>query len=481
MQSFRAGISESPSDASQTDLSASLEAQANKPQEAPWPSRRFANYMLFVLILAFTCSFIDRQIVTLLVGPIRTDLNISDTEFSLLAGLAFALFYSFIGLPIAVLADRHSRRMIIVIGIVVWSLATMACGLAGTYWQLFAARMAVGVGEATLTPAATSMIADSFPPERRGRATAIYATGVYWGSGLALIIGGALIQSLEATPAITVPLIGEMASWRSVFFYVGLPGFVIAIMMLFVREPARRGVVVPVVSGRTQASGLSLLAFIKANKLVLATVYLGFTFLGMVLIGFLTWVPAMLGRVYGWQTSTIGMGFGLVVMIAGTAGMIIGGWLSDHLQAGGRTDAPLRAGLIGGVAAVPFAIAAPLMPTGETMLAVAAVAIFCITSTQALPIVAIQAFAPNHIRAQLTAVYFVVGSLLIFSAGPTLIAVITDYVFIDDTKIGWSLAVTAAILAPAGALTIAVAHKPFRQIVAAKEAVATPTLKRSAS
>lgn len=481
MESLRTGNLESPSDIGQAGFPASSMGAAGSQNETPWPRRRVANYMLFVLILAFTCSFIDRQIVTLLVGPIRADLNITDTEFSLLAGLAFALFYSFIGLPIAVLADRHSRRMIIVIGIVVWSLATMACGLAGTYWQLFFARMAVGIGEATLTPAATSMIADSFPPQRRGRATAIYATGVYWGSGLALIIGGALIQSLEATPTMSLPVIGEMASWRSVFLYVGLPGFLIAAMMLFVREPLRRGLGPPMAADGKPVIGSGLLAFIRANTWVLITVYLGFTFLGMVLIGFLTWVPAMLARTYGWPTSSIGMGFGLVVMIAGTAGMVVGGWLSDNLQASGKTDAPVRAGLIGGIAAVPFAIAAPLMPSGEGMLAVVAIAIFCITSTQALPIVAIQAFAPNHIRAQLTATYFVVGSLLIFTAGPTLIAVITDYVFMDDTKIGWSLAVAAALLTPAGAATIAAGLRPFRQIVAAKEAAAATPLSRSAS
>lgn len=203
----------------------------------------------------------------------------------------------------------------------------------------------------------------------------------------------------------------------------------------------------------------------RSNKRLIATIYLGFTFLGMVLVGFLTWVPAMLGRAWGWNTASIGLGFGLVVMLAGTAGMIFGGWLSDRLLSRGRPDAPVRAGLYGGIAAIPFAIAAPLMPSAESFLVVVSMALFCLTSTQALPIVAIQAFAPNGIRAQLTAFYFVVGSLLIFSAGPTIIALITDFVFMDDTKIGYSLAIASALLGPAGVLTVAAGLRPFADVV----------------
>ena len=413
--------------------------------------------MLAILILAFTSSFIDRQILTLLVGPIRADLAISDTEFSLLAGLAFALFYAFIGLPIARLADSRSRRWIIVIGIVAWSFATAACGLAGTYWQLFAARMAVGVGEATLTPAATSLIADSFPPERRGLATSIYGTGVYWGSGLALMIGGAIVASLQATPIVDVPILGSIASWRTVFLFVGLPGLMISLLMLTTKEPARRD---PAPRGQGVAT-VSPLAFLGQNKRLIASIYLGFTFLGMVLIGYLTWVPAMLTRQWGWGPAALGLSFGLVVLIAGTAGMLFGGWLTDKLVASGYRDGAVRAGLYGAIAAIPLCIAAPLMPTPTLFLAVVSGAIFALTSTQALPIVAIQAIAPNRIRAQLVAVYFVVGSLLIFSSGPTIIALITDYVFADDSKIAFSLAIASAIFAPLGALTIAAGIKPY--------------------
>ena len=196
---------------------------------------------LFVLMTAQTSSFVDRMIMGLLVGPIRQTFDISDTQFSLLAGLAFAVFYSTMGLPIAWVADRFNRTRLIAAGIALWSVATALCGMAQSFWSLFAARVAVGVGETALGPAAYSLIADSFPKARLARALSIFTLGVTLGSGIAYIVGGQVVAAVQSLGAIHVPVLGQVHAWQAVFLIVGLPGLVIALMVLALPEPPRRG------------------------------------------------------------------------------------------------------------------------------------------------------------------------------------------------------------------------------------------------
>jgi MFS family permease len=203
----------------------------------------YAWYVVIVLMVIYTLSFIDRQILAFLVGPIRADLQISDTAIGLLGGFAFAIFYTLLGLPMGWLADRKSRRGLIAIGLVFWSLMTALCSLARSFGTLFAARIGVGVGEATLTPAAFSLIADYFPREKLARALSVYSMGILIGSGLAFIVGGAVVQAMNGMPALQVPVLGTMAPWRLTFLIVGLPGLAIALLLLTVREPVRRNVI----------------------------------------------------------------------------------------------------------------------------------------------------------------------------------------------------------------------------------------------
>jgi MFS family permease len=437
-------------------------ARVPEPGELPWPSPRYAWFVIFLLVLAFTSSFIDRQILSLLVGPIRADLDISDTQFSLLVGLAFSLFYASFGIPIAYAADRMSRRLIISAGVFTWSVMTALSGLSSTYWQLFLARMGVGVGEATLTPAASSLISDYFPKERRGLAMAVYATGVYWGSGLALMIGGIVVRAVEAAPAIQWPLVGELRPWQTVLVMVGLPGVVLAAAMLLIREPVRRGL--PPDAAQRLAP---LLPFLKANRLTILGLFLGFTLLGMVVIAYLTWIPATFMRSFGWHAAEIGLAFGLIVMTCGSLGIMAGGLLADRLTARGHADAAVRAGLYGGLATIPLAALAPLLPTPGLILAASGLALFAVTSTQALPIVAIQFMTPNNLRARMAAVYFLVGSLLLYTAGPTSVALLTDYLFRDDAAVRYSLAVVSVVVAPLGVLLLWWSLPHYRRSLAA--------------
>ena len=205
-----------------------------------YPRPAAAWYAVAVLFLAYTFSAIDRQILTLLVGPVRADLVLSDFELSLLQGAAFSLLFVFVGFPVGRLADVHSRRGIIACGIAFWCLMTTACGLSRNFLQLFLARMGVGVGEATLSPAASSLIADMFPPEKRAVAFSVYHLGYPVGGGLALVIGGLILESLDGIDVLTLGWLGEFRAWQVAFILVGLPGLLLVPLMFSFRDPVRQ-------------------------------------------------------------------------------------------------------------------------------------------------------------------------------------------------------------------------------------------------
>lgn len=211
----------------------SIPVNANQAQ-----SLVYAWYIVGVLMLAYLFSYIDRSILSLLVGPIRSDLQLSDTQLSLLHGFAFALFYAILGFPIGRAADRYHRVGIIVTGISFWSIMTAACGLAKSFPQLFLARMGVGIGEAALNPCAYSIITDSFPRRLLARALSTYVMGTYMGFGVAFVIGGLVVEAITQAPVIQLPVLGQIHTWQAAFFYVGLPGLIVALLILLtVREP----------------------------------------------------------------------------------------------------------------------------------------------------------------------------------------------------------------------------------------------------
>jgi len=198
--------------------------------------------VVLVLMMAYVFSFVDRNIVILLVEVMKKDMGLSDTKVSLLLGASFALFYSILGIPLGRLADIYNRKKIIAVGIVLWSLMTAVCGLTKNYGQLFLARMGVGVGEAALSPAAYSMISDYFPKEKLATAISVYSLGIYIGSALAYIGGGYLIGILSDMDNLNLPLVGELYAWQLIFIIVGVPGLLMAGLVLLLKEPERQGV-----------------------------------------------------------------------------------------------------------------------------------------------------------------------------------------------------------------------------------------------
>jgi len=441
--------------------------EASGPQGAgqpPWPRPAYAWYVVGVLMLAYTNSFIDRQIISLLIEPIRRDLGINDTQVSLLAGIAFTIFYTLMGVPIARLSDQKSRRTIIIIGITFWSLMTATCGMAKQYWHLFLSRMGVGVGEATLSPAAMSIISDYFPVTKLARAISVYSMGVYFGAGLAMVIGGFVVKLVSEAGNITLPLVGEVFPWQVTFFIVGLMGLPIILLLMTVKEPLRRGVTSV---GNAKASSIAeLKKFVRANVRTLVFHFLAFGFFGIGIMGYMVWTPTLFIRTWGWTASEIGFVYGIVLFFGGTSGVYAGGWLADWLQKRGHSDAILRAAFYCALLVIPFAVLTPLMENPLLAVASLAFASFFLAAPQGLPAAALQVIAPNALRAQLTALYFLIGNLIAMGLGPTVYAVVTDYVFGDPMKLRYSVALVSGCVLPLGALFAFLALKPYRQSVA---------------
>jgi len=434
------------------------------------PSPGYAWYAVVLCLLAYILSFVDRQIIALLVQPIQADLDLSDTQFSLLSGLAFAIFYALMGLPIARWADVGPRPLIISAGIVLWSLATAACGLARSFWQLFMARMAVGVGEAALSPTAYSIITDSFPKSKLGLALGIYSTGVFLGSGLAFLVGGAVIEVVSRFGTLAIPFIGEVKPWQTAFFIVGLPGlFVGVLFFLTVRDPERQGI-----TGEnsgldgTVAQGFSIrqvAAYIGSHKFTFVAHYLGFGLLALSMFALLSWAPAYLMRVYELTARDAGLYLGLIVLISNTAGSLSSGWLVDFFTRRGYDDAPLRAGLVGGLGVIVPGALFSSMSGLDGSLAMLALAFFFASFPVATSAAGLQLMAPNRMRAQVTALFFLAMNLFGITGGATLVALLTDFVFEDTQQVGYSMSIMCSLSAIVGAAVLGWGLKYFRATV----------------
>ena len=440
-----------------------------------YPAPSYAWYAAVILTLAHIVSFLDRQVLALLVEPIKRDLGISDTQMSLLLGLAFAIFYTVMAIPIGWLADRKSRVKIIIAGITAWCLMTAMCGLARNYWQLFLARVGVGVGEATLTPSALSILSDYFPRDKRGAAIGFYNMGVSVGAGIAFIVGGQVIGFVMSSPPITLPVVGELFAWQTVFLFVGLPGLVIALLMITVREPVRHGKISLAEKTPGQSENISIgetIGFLRAHAktyIGIALTVAGSTILGY---GFLSWLTSMFLRTPGWDWTVpqIGTGIGIVLLIAGPIGVNGAGWIADRWFRQGKQDAHLRVMLISGPIMLIFSTLLPLMPTPGLALLMLGPHIIGAAGITAAGGAALMLVTPNQMRGQVTAMYYFIISLAGLTLGPFSVAVFTDYVFRDEAALRYSMAIVGFI-APLLSVVCAIAmRKRYRSSMAESEA-----------
>ncbi|NIJ08542.1 MFS family permease [Sphingomonas vulcanisoli] len=422
-------------------------------------SRRYAIWFVAILILAYTFSYIDRTILTLMVKPIRDSLQISDVQLSLLHGLAFAIFYTFMGIPIGRLVDRYRRTVIVAIGIAIWSLATALCGFAATFVAMFAARIAVGVGESTLSPAAYSMLADKFSGKKLVRALAVYQSAIYLGPAIATLFGGVLLGKLAPVDG----AFGHFEPWQQVFVAVGLPGLLIALVVLTLREPARRG------AGATVGipSFGAVLAHMRGQFSAYGLLILGLCLQSVMWNGTTFWIPEHLKRAYGWSSSDVAWGYGPVIAICGTLGGLTGGWIAGWLRDKGRSDSNVVIGVIAAATACPFAIAAPLMLSGQASLALYGMFLFLGAMPYGGAAAAFQEITPNRMRGQVSAVYLFWLNLAGIGVGATLVALVTQHVYGGDHGLSAALATVGGSAAIASVLVLTLCLAPYRRAQAA--------------
>ncbi len=425
-----------------------------------YPSSARAWFTVAILMLAYVLSFVDRQILNLLVEPIRRDLAINDTQMSLLMGLSFALFYTVCGIPLGRVADTRSRRGLIAVGVLFWSAATAACGMAKLYWQFLLCRIGVGVGEAALSPAAYSLIADSFPAERRATAISVYSMGVYLGSGLAFLIGGLVIQFASAQGDVLLPVFGQVRPWQLIFIILGGAGVLFTLLMLAVKEPTRRGagagVAVPLVDvGR----------YIRANRTTVLCHNFGFAGLAFAGYGSAAWVPTFYIRTYGWDAGQVGIVYGCIVAVFGCLGIVFGGRLADWMAKRGRSDANMRVGLYAAFGALPLVLLFPLMETAFWASLLLAPTVFCLSMPFGVAPAAIQEIMPNSMRGQASAIYLFVITLIGLGVGPTAVALVTDFVFADDSALRYSLLIVTTLAVLMSIVLLGKSLKPYRESV----------------
>jgi len=433
-----------------------------EPPAGDRPRLGYPWYVVGVLMLAYVCSFVDRQILALMVPPIRRDLGITDTQMSLLMGLSFALFYSFLGLPIGRLADRANRRTIIAWGIAVWSVMTALCGAARNFWQLFLARMGVGIGEAALSPPAYSMIADYFPKERLGTAIGVYSLGIYLGSGLAMMLGGWITGRVAGEAAWVVPVLGEIRPWQAVFLIIGLPGLLLALWVRTLREPVRGAMGGPTVALGAPLPLAEVRRYVWRHRGAFLGHNVGFGLIALVNYAWAYWVPTWLQRIHGWTPQHVGLYYGLWTATFGVAGVVVGGWLGDQIARRGHPDAKIWIGLIGITGEVLAGLLFLYAPTASMEWALIPSTFFASFGFGAAA-AGIQEISPGPMRAQTSAIYLFVINLIGHTVGPFSVAGLTDYYFRDEMAIGQSLVVVTVVGLALAGLVFVGTLKPFRR------------------
>jgi MFS family permease len=425
----------------------------------PWPSARVAWTAMIALALVRLSAQLDAGVMALLVEPIKKDLGLSDSAVAPLLGLAFTLFHLGLAVPMAVLADRWSRKTLLALGVTVWSLMTAACGLANSFTGLFWARVGVGAGESVNGPPTYSMIADLFPRERLARAISVMNLGSIGGRGLSLVIGAVVIQMLAHSELPTLPLIGRPRHWQAVFFLVGLPGLAIALTVYFLPEPVRRGL-----RGQS-ANVLTVLRHIAANRRYFLPLFAAVMLGGMESGGSAQWRPSFFVRTYGWTAQQAGFVSGISELVTGPLGLFLGTMLAERF-ARRQTDGELRVVAIGWACATPCMIVAPLVD--NVWLSVALFALSGMFAMMSAPTqnAALQSVTPNEMRGQLTALYLLAYTLASQGVGPSFIAAITNGLVQDEALLRYALAGSAAVVMPLAVVVMLLGARPYGREIA---------------
>lgn len=426
---------------------------------APYPSRGRAWYAVAVLLYANVVSYVARIAISLVVQPLKHDLGISDTGVSLLQGLSFTLFFVAMGLPCGWLADRMNRRNLLLPATLLWCAMAVAGGLSAGYGELFVSRIFLGIGEAALIPAGFSIIADCFPPERRGKPIAVFMGASALGVGLGTIGGGLILRALGAHPAFQLPLLGALVPWRALFCLTALPGLIGAAALLTLREPPRQ-------AGLPRATGVAggFVPFLRGARRALIPVYAGSALTTLAFYALVAWSVTLFARRYHLEIPAAGLVVGVTNTVVGFLAMSGGGILGDRLAADPRPGGRLRVVVPALGAAVPGLLLLCLAPAAAAGWAVAGLVIanagLYMAGGAFYP--AIQDVAPNEFRGQALAIMLFGNNLIGATLGPTLVAVVTDGWFHDPNLLASSMMIVLVPALAAAVVIVRFGYAAFR-------------------
>lgn len=412
-------------------------------------------WSLIVLIIAYAISFIDRQILSLLVEPLKADLAISDTEVGLLQGLAFAIFYCAFAIPVARLAERHGRIRIILVGVTIWSAMTIGCGLARNFSALFISRLGVGMGEAALSPSAQSLITDYFPRERLGLAQSLYGIAIPIGGGLAIMLGGLIAQSVGTAGSLVLPIVGTVRGWQAAFLMVGSASLLLVPLLATLQEPPRRSF------GKPELTGETLGGFFYRRKRLISCYFAALGVLTLMAYANVAWFPSYFIRVHGLSRSAVGLGYGGILAVAGTAGLVTGGFVSDWLVRRGLVTGHLLVALGATTLAIIPGTLTPLAGSAQQSFMLMVPLIFFGAMPTGAAATMTQLIAPPHLRGMVVAVFLLVINVIGIGLGPLSIGLLNDQVFGDPAAIGQSMALVIAFSTVIGTLLLALALRPY--------------------
>ena len=436
--------------------------QISGPDTQPWPSLRQAWYVVAVLEIAALLSYIDRFILGVLIEPIRGELAITDTQISLIAGGAFAIFFGFMALPLGRLADRTNRTRLIAFGVAGWSVMTLLSGLSRSYWELLLYRAGVGVGEASLSSSAYSLLCDYFPPHRLPLAISTYFVAATLGAAIGLTAGGWLSQWATSAGPVWLPLLGTLTPWRLCMVAVGLPGLLVALLVLTIREPARRGRLTPGADAPKSLPLRDIGRFVRDRRGFFVTHHVGFSLLAIYAYGLFIWGPTLLSRSYGLSTGRAGIVFGLAALVGGLVGAYASGGWAQILMRRGQHDAPMRLAAWATALLAPLAVIAPLAGDAMSATVLLGAALLLIAAASAVAPLILQLVAPNELRGQLLALFAFVSVVAGLGGGPTLVALLTEHVFGYPQALRYALAIVGGGAASLATALLFLGRAPFR-------------------
>lgn len=405
-----------------------------------YPPTATAWGLVAIFFMTSIVNTIDRGILNLVVDPVRRDLMISDVQISLLQGLSFGLFYATVGVPLGLVADRVQRRRLIMVGVTIWSLATIMGGLAPNFGWMFASRLLVGLGEATLGPCAVSMISDMFPPTRRGRPIGVYLMGQAISSGLAVMLVSFVLSGASRGVFDFFPGAHGAAPWRVAFVTAGCLGFIVIALFLTQREPVRQGVVVGAPRGFAIRETA---AYLAANRSVFIPFFLGFALSALAVYGMASWTAVMLMRQYGLTPSAVGKELGMASLAAGVVGTLLAGYLVDLMA-----RRHVRTGKLAMLSLLPLcalpAVFATFMSTAPAAVGVLSIMTCVYPMIGTFMVTAAQEMVPNNMRGVMISLFGLTNTVIGATFGPLLIAVTTEHLFKDPKLVGESISLVAA-------------------------------------